>query len=109
MSVTYIKRITGATNSLVQLDTTDTTAVALAANYITAQIANIISVNEGIWTWEKNDLIILSASDGITLCTINSTFTSLTAIAGFGLSGVTFSGVLVNGDIPSFNGTSGVI
>jgi hypothetical protein len=81
MAITYLKRIEGATNSLVQLDTSDTTAVALGANYITSQAANIIAVNEGGWTWEPNDLIILSASDGISLATINSTFTTLTQFA----------------------------
>jgi hypothetical protein len=75
--ITYLNRITGATNNLVYMESTDTTAVAIAANYITAQYANILAITEGGWTWEPNDLIILSASDGVSLVTINSTFTTL--------------------------------
>ena len=77
--ITYIKRIEGSTNSFVQVNTTDSTATATAANYITAQLANIVAVNGGAWTWQLNDFILLVASDGDTLCTINSTFTSLSA------------------------------
>jgi len=82
MAITYLKRIDGATNSLVQLNTSDSTASAIAANYLTAQAANIAAINEGAWTWEPNDLIILSASDGVSLATINATFTTLAAITG---------------------------
>lgn len=81
MAITYLKRIDGSTNSLVQMDTSDTTAAAIAANYITAQAANIIAVNDGGWTWEADDMILLSASDGVSWAIINSTFTSLTLIA----------------------------
>jgi hypothetical protein len=81
MAVLKINRITGATNNLVYMQTSDTTAIATAANYLTAQAANILAITEGGWTWESNDLIILSASDGVSLATINSTFTSLTSIA----------------------------
>ena len=66
--IIFINRITGATNNLVYLETTDTTAVALAANYLISQDSNIDLINEGGWTWEPNDLIILSASDGVSLC-----------------------------------------
>lgn len=81
MSITYIKRITGATNSIVQLDTSDTTAAALASGYITAQTANITALNDGEWTWETNDMILLSASDGLSWCSIDSTFATLSVIA----------------------------
>lgn len=91
MSITYLKRITGATNSLVQLNTTDSTAVALASGYLTAQAANIIAINDGAWTWEPNDLIILSASDGVSLVTINGAFSSLVSLASTLTPGHTFS------------------
>ena len=70
MAITYIKRITGATNSLVQLDTSDTTATALGADYILLQTPNITALNDGVWTWEPTDMILLSASDGISWCAI---------------------------------------
>jgi hypothetical protein len=109
MAVTFIKRITGATNNLVYLETSDTTATATASGYLTAQATNIDNLNEGVWTWETNDCIMLSASDGISWCSINSTFTTLVPFSGFGVSAVTFSGTLVSGDIPEFSGTSGDI
>jgi hypothetical protein len=80
MGITYLKRIDGATNSLIQMDTSDSTALVVASNYITTQLANITAVNEGGWTWEPNDLIIVSASDGVSLATINSTFTTLNVL-----------------------------
>lgn len=81
MSITYIKRITGASNNLVYLETSDTTATATASGYITAQQSTIDSLNEGDWTWETNDCIMLSASDGISWCSIDSTFATLNAFA----------------------------
>src|ERR1700688_3604181 len=81
MAVLKINRITGATNNLVYLQTSDTTAVATAANYLILQAANIAAINEGTWTWEPNDLIIISASDGVSLASINATFTSLSIVS----------------------------
>jgi hypothetical protein len=81
--ITYIQRITGSSNNLVQINTSDATATALAVGYLTAQAANITSVNEGAFTFLPNDFILLVASDGDTLCIINSTFTTLLS-AGYG-------------------------
>ena len=82
MGIKLINRITGSTNNIVYIETTDNLATASAANYILNQLANITAINEGPWTWEPNDLIDLSASDGVGLFTINSTFSSLIAFAG---------------------------
>jgi len=79
--ISYIKRIEGALNSIVQINTSDSSATATAANYITAQAANIAAINSSEvshpFDWLLGDLVILLASDGTSLCTINSTFTSL--------------------------------
>lgn len=107
--ITYIKRITGSTNNIVYLETADTTATATGSAYITNQATNIDNINEGAFTWETNDCIMLSASDGISWCSINSTFTTLTAFSGFGVNAVTYTGTLTNGDIPKFDGIAGVI
>ncbi len=77
MGINYIKRIEGATNAFVQVDTTDSTSTATASGYITAQLVNITAANNGAWTWETNDMILLCASDGDTFCTINASFTTL--------------------------------
>lgn len=108
--ITYIKRIVGATNNLVYLETTDDTAVATAANYITVQTPNITSINDGLWTWEANDCIMLSASDGISWCSINSTFTTLAVFSAVaGVAGVTLSGASVIGDFPVFSSVAGAV
>ncbi len=104
--ITYLKRITGATNSLVQLDTTDNIATASAAGYITAQAANIAAINEGAWTWQSNDLVILSASDGVALATINAGFTALVLVA---FSTTVIGAPVVVGDFAVFASTGGNI
>lgn len=80
MSITYINRLTGASNNIVYVETSDSTATATASGYVSAQAANIAAVNEGAWTWDANDCIMLSASDGISWCSINSTFTTFSAL-----------------------------
>lgn len=77
--ISFLNRITGATNNLVYLETSDSSAVAFASGYLLAQAANIAAINEGAWTWEANDLIIVSASDGVTIATISSNLQSLVA------------------------------
>lgn len=108
--ITFINRVTGATNNLVYLETTDNTATATASNYITNQAANITEANEGAWTWEANDCIMLSASDGISWCSINSTFTTITAFSSIaGAAGVIQSGASVVGDFPVYSNTTGTV
>jgi len=83
--ITYISRDYGVNVSIVRLTTTDTTATATASGYLTAQEANIAAANSAVgtpngqqpFTWYANDMILLSASDGDSFCTINSTFTTL--------------------------------
>lgn len=79
--ITNINRITGSTNNIVYCQTDDSTATAIASGYITAQADNITTANNGAWTWEANDVIFLSASDGDSICTIDSAFTTLSQIS----------------------------
>jgi len=109
MAITYINRVTGATNNLVYLETSDSTATATAAGYITRQTPTITLLNDGVWTWETNDCIMLSASDGLSWCSINSTFTTIAAFSGVGAGDVTFTAPVVSGNLPSFSGTAGNI
>ncbi len=97
--ITFISRDYGVNVSIVRLTTTDTTATALAANYLTAQAANIAAANQAVtsnpFQWFTNDCVLLSASDGLTFCSINSTFSTLTAItsgaAQFAVRSATFT------------------
>jgi hypothetical protein len=109
MGITYIKRLTGSTNNLVYLVTTDTTATATASNYLLDQAENITAINEGEWTWETNDCIMLSASNGISWCSITDDFATLVSFSGAGTNEVIYSGSLVSGNIPKFSGTTGTI
>ena len=104
--IVYISRITGATNNLVYLQTTDTTATAIAANYILNQAAVITALTEGGWTWEPNDFIFLSASNGVSLATISSPYHSLTP---FAFSTTVVGTPVVVGDFAVFSSTSGNI
>jgi hypothetical protein len=97
--ISFINRVTGATNNIVYLETTDTIATATASSYITAQTANITALNDGAWTWEINDCIMLSASDGIGWCSIDSTFATLSIFSALTVNAVTHSGALVAGNL----------
>lgn len=80
--ISAIRRYWNDSVQVVTIFTSDSTATATASGYITAQAANIAAANEGAFTWVANDTILLSASDGNTWCSINSTFTTLSALGG---------------------------
>lgn len=81
MAITNISRDYGVNVSIVRLTSTDNTAACLAAGYILAQDANIAAVNNGeignSFSWFTNDCVLLSASDGLSFCSISPTFQSL--------------------------------
>lgn len=82
--ITSVSRITGAVNNLVYLESEDSSATVFATGYLTAQASTLSDLNEGEWVWESNDLVIVSASDGVTIATVASGLASLTAYAGLG-------------------------
>jgi hypothetical protein len=112
MSIVSIRRDWGDGASIVRIVTTDTIGAASEDNYITAQAANILEANEGMFQWNTGQLnnglsnsidsVLVSAIDGNALFEINSTATSLiptitfspsqvglTALAGGGQTGAT--------------------
>lgn len=109
MSVAYINRVTGATNNLVYLETSDNIATSTASGYIAAQAANINDLNDGAWTWELNDCIMLSASDGIRWCSIDSTFATLSVFSAVTVNAIVKSGAVISGNFPVFSGTTGTV
>jgi hypothetical protein len=104
--ITFIRRDWGDSVSIVRLTTTDTTATATAANYLTAQAANIAAANNGAFSWFTNDVILLSASDGASFCTINSTFTTLTPFAS---STDTFADVMYTNKVNDMGAGAAVV
>jgi hypothetical protein len=104
--ITFISRDYGVNISIVRLTTTDSLSTVAGANYILNQAANISAANEGPFTWQTNDMILVSASNGLGFFTINSTFTSLVA---FAFSTTVISPPVVVGDFAVFGSTSGNI
>ncbi len=107
MSVTFIKRIDGATNNLVYMEVSNTLAQATTAGYVAAQQANIDALNDGAWTWETNDAIMLSASDGIAWCSIDATFANLTVFSALTVNAVTFTPPSIANHLAVFTNTAG--
>lgn len=81
MSIELLNRFTGASNNLVYLETSDSSAVAFASGYLLAQASVIAALNDGAWQWESNDLVIVSASDGVSLAVLSANLQSLVAQA----------------------------
>lgn len=106
MAITQINRITGSANNLVQIFTSDDTATAVTADYILGQAANISAINEGPFQWLFDDLVVLSASDGVSFCTIVSPFSSLVLYA---FSSTVIGAPVVVGDFAVFASTGGNI
>jgi len=79
LGISSIRRDWGDNVCIVRLISSDNTAACLAADYISAQAANIIAANNGEFEWLANDTILLSASDGNSFCSIDAEFTTLSA------------------------------
>lgn len=107
MAITFISRDYGVNVSIVRITTTDPLGVASAVGYITAQTPNINTVNEGGFTWQTGDEVLVQGSDGnaffmispdfsslLPNATFTQTFEGLTALAGGGQTGAP---VLSNG------------
>ena len=80
MGITNLSRDYGIVPSIVRMVTTDTLSTAGKAGYITAQAANIIAINDGAFTWQTNDVVLVNAADGWNFYSISADFTSLNLI-----------------------------
>src|ERR1700685_2033475 len=77
MAITFISRDYGVNVSIVRITTTDTTGIAAAPGYITAQTANIDIANNGPFTWQTGDEVLVQAADGNAFFQISPDFSSL--------------------------------
>ena len=77
MAITFISRDYGVNVSIVRITTTDTTGVASAPGYITAQAINIELANNGPFSWQIGDEVLLQASNANAFFEISNDFTSL--------------------------------
>lgn len=101
--ITAITRDWGDNVSIVRITTTSTLSQASAADYITAQHANIVAANNGEFEWLVSDMCLVYASNGWMFATISSDFTSLNPMV---FSNNVATPVVV-GDFAIFSSTGG--
>lgn len=107
MSILSIDRDQGISVSIVRATCNDTIASASAVGYLTAQAANIATVNSGEFHFLSNDEVLLTCSDGnaffqvsadrttlLPAGSVNSVKLGITALSGGGQTGAP---VLING------------
>lgn len=80
--ITFISRDYGVNVSIVRVTTSDTLATVGAPGYLTSQISNLNSINNGGFTWLSSDSVLVNASDGSRMYSVSSDLTSLIAQAG---------------------------
>jgi hypothetical protein len=82
MAITYISRDYGYTPALVRVICSDTLAEVGAPGYLTSQVANLVTVNKGGFTWLSSDNVLVEASDGSRQFQVSSDLTSLNSLIG---------------------------
>lgn len=108
MSITAIARDWGVNPSIVRITSTNTLAEVGTAGYLTAQADNIAAINSGAFEWVISDFVLVYASDGWDLFSIDPTFESLNVWEPG--SGVAVVGApVVVGNFPVFQSTTGNI
>ncbi len=90
MAITNILRDWASSVSIVRIMSTDSLATIGTAGYLTAQQENIDAINIGPFAWVPSDFILVYASNGWGLFTINPNFQSLTIFTN-GISGTVTS------------------
>lgn len=106
MAITGITRDWGDNVSIVRINSTNTLAECSAANYITAQEANIEALNNGPFSWLVTDMTLVQASDGWMFASISSDFTDLNPLV---FSTTVVGAPVVVDNLVSFASTGGNI
>jgi hypothetical protein len=105
MAITQISRDTlTEVVDIVRVISTDDLAAVAASGYLTAQIPNLEAINNGVWNWLPQDVVLVSASDGAQLFTLSSDQTTLVA---FPVGNGNVALPVVSGDFTVFDGTTG--
>lgn len=105
MAITSITRDFNDVPNIVRLVSSDTLAEVAAADYLTTQISILTALNSGIWQWLPNDMVLVSASDGLAFFTVSADLSTLDLYSTAGNGGVTLP--VVSGDFSVFDGTLG--
>ncbi len=107
MSITAIQRDLTLTPCIVRVESSNTLAEVAAADYLTAQAANIEALNSGVFDWMVGDIVAVAASDGSEFFRFDGDdFTTLIQMPG-GNGEVTLP--VVSGDFTVFDGTLGAL
>lgn len=104
MAITNIDRDYGVLPCIVRILSTNTLSEVSAADYILNQQANIEALNNGVFSWDPTDFILVSASNGWGFFSISSDFNSLTP---FAFSSDVIGTPVVVGNFAIFQSTSG--
>lgn len=105
--ITSIVRDWGTGPSIVRVTSTDTLATVAGADYLTAQAANIESINSGAFEWVVGDMVAVAASDGSEFFRFDGDdFTTFIQLPG-GNGEVTLP--VVSGNFTVFDGTLGAL
>lgn len=108
MAITVIKRDTLPESVyIVRVVSSDTLATVATTGYLTTQISVLTALNNGIWNWLANDVVLVYASDGARFFTVSTDQTSLNLITTAGNGAVTLP--VVSGDFTVFDGTLGAL
>ncbi len=103
MAITNIKRDYGIGVNMVRIVSDDTLSDVGTAGYLVEQADNIAEINNGEWSWEVTDMVLVYASDGWGFFTIDPDFESLNAFVF--VPGVTLPTVV--GNVAEFDSTGG--
>jgi hypothetical protein len=107
MAITSIVRDWGTNPAIVRVTSTDTLATVAGAAYLTAQAANIATVNSGVFEWVVGDMVAMNASDGSEFFRFDGDdFTTFIQLPG-GNGEVTLP--VTSGDFTVFDGTLGAL
>lgn len=107
MAITSIRRDWNGEVDIVRMISSDSLATVAGAGYLTAQADNLASINNGTWTWESNDMVLCSASDGLQLFTLSADLSTLEVYSTAGNGAVTLP--VVAGNFAIFDGTLGAL
>ncbi len=107
MAITSLKRDFVESPNIVRMISTNTLAQVEATGYLASQLANIIAINNGEWTWLASDMILCYASDGLQLFTLNTALDDFVVYSTAGNGAVTLP--VVSGNFTVFDGTLGAL
>lgn len=81
--ITSIKREFNLLPNLVGIVTTDSLSTITATNYFSSQLAQVELLNNGVWQWEPEDLVVIYyATNQIGFFQYNATTDSFVALSG---------------------------